>query len=315
MNIGKNIDYSELFKSIDAVMASALPQTALYHEIGRLIAGRPEKGAAVAAAEYLKSAYPDETGFSPRNVRRMRDFYRAYEGDTAASKAALELGWTQNVVILEADLTPEERTWYIRAVKRFGWTKKELSEETAAHACGKIALDREPAACYTESENSAQETVHEEDTVRMPGEHLPQPNGGVCVEGYGKESGRRGRIPDRLRGDHRFQPGQAGISGGTTQAGRARHRLRREICPADEQRRLCGIRPFDRDGSCEPRRYAVDLRRRSGAQDAPPDGFHRPPPYYTGDFEETWQDVEEGCRGLLKCLSNDNTILTGESRP
>ena len=27
-------------------------------------------------------------------------------------------------------------------------------------------------------------------------------------------------------------------------------------------------------------------------------------PWYTGDFEETWQDVLEGCRGLLELLEN-----------
>ena len=27
-------------------------------------------------------------------------------------------------------------------------------------------------------------------------------------------------------------------------------------------------------------------------------------PWYTGDFEATWQDVEAGCRGLLKSLLN-----------
>ena len=26
-------------------------------------------------------------------------------------------------------------------------------------------------------------------------------------------------------------------------------------------------------------------------------------PWYTGDFEETWQDVSEGCRGLLDAVS------------
>ena len=26
-------------------------------------------------------------------------------------------------------------------------------------------------------------------------------------------------------------------------------------------------------------------------------------PYYTGDFEATWQDVEEGCRGLLERIT------------
>ena len=48
----------------------------LYREIGRLVSGRTEKGAAVAASEYLQATYPAADGFSPRNVRRMRDFYR-----------------------------------------------------------------------------------------------------------------------------------------------------------------------------------------------------------------------------------------------
>ena len=51
----------------------------LYCEIGKLVSARPEKGAAVAAAEYLSKAYPNATGFSPGNLRRMRDFYRTYE--------------------------------------------------------------------------------------------------------------------------------------------------------------------------------------------------------------------------------------------
>ncbi|MBT9651416.1 DUF1016 family protein, partial [Oscillibacter sp. MCC667] len=34
---------------------------------------------AIAAAEFLQTNFPDRTGFSPRNVRQMRDFYRTYE--------------------------------------------------------------------------------------------------------------------------------------------------------------------------------------------------------------------------------------------
>ena len=29
-------------------------------------------------------------------------------------------------------------------------------------------------------------------------------------------------------------------------------------------------------------------------------------PWYTRDFETTWRDVEEGCRGLLNYLSTGN---------
>ena len=42
--------------------------------IGRAVWRRTEKGAAAAAAAYLREQYPDIQGFSPRNLRRMRDF-------------------------------------------------------------------------------------------------------------------------------------------------------------------------------------------------------------------------------------------------
>lgn len=32
-------------------------------------------------------------------------------------------------------------------------------------------------------------------------------------------------------------------------------------------------------------------------------------PWYTGDFDATWQDVEEGCRGLLKKLMEEGEGL------
>ena len=74
MNIRKNIDYSAMFSALDILMATDMPQMELYNEIGRLVSGRQEKGAAVAAAEYLQGAYPDTAGFSPRSLRRMREF-------------------------------------------------------------------------------------------------------------------------------------------------------------------------------------------------------------------------------------------------
>ena len=77
MNIRKPIDYSILFSEIDKLMAGQLPQMKLYCEIGRLVSSKAEKGAAVAASEYLQMTYPAVEGFSPRNLRRMRAFYAA----------------------------------------------------------------------------------------------------------------------------------------------------------------------------------------------------------------------------------------------
>lgn len=73
MNIRKPTDYATMFAALDAAVAAQLPQTELYCEIGRLVSGRAEKGAAVAASEYLQATYPTAEGFSPRNVRLYGD--------------------------------------------------------------------------------------------------------------------------------------------------------------------------------------------------------------------------------------------------
>ena len=56
MNVRKPTDYSAMFAALDELMAENLPQMELYRGIGRVASGRPEKGAAVAAAEYLQGA-------------------------------------------------------------------------------------------------------------------------------------------------------------------------------------------------------------------------------------------------------------------
>ena len=94
MNVRKPIDYSAMFTALDALIAANLPQVELYYEIGRLVNGRHGKGAAVAAAEYLCDIYPDASGFSPRNLRRMREFYRTYESIPEILAEAMTIGWT-----------------------------------------------------------------------------------------------------------------------------------------------------------------------------------------------------------------------------
>lgn len=132
-----------MYAALDSAMEKNLSQVELYYEIGRAVCQRTEKGAAVAAAKYLSEHYSDVQGFSPRNLRRMRDFYRVYENHPALQAVAMQVCWTQNVVILEADLSVELREWYLMAVSQFGWSKAELSEKIAnnAHDVAAFAID------------------------------------------------------------------------------------------------------------------------------------------------------------------------------
>ena len=126
MNIRKAVDYSTMFATLESVMKADLPQMELYCEIGKAVCAHSEKGAAVAAAEFIKEQYPDMTGFSPRNVRRMRDFYKTYENDQTLLRLAMKIGWTLNVVIMEAELTREARKWYLEQALCRGWSKTQL---------------------------------------------------------------------------------------------------------------------------------------------------------------------------------------------
>ena len=162
MNIRKPTDYTAMFTTLDAAVAAQLPQMELYREIGRVVSGRSEKGAAVAASEYLQATYPTAEGFSPRNLRRMREFYAAYEESPEIIRLAMNLGWTQNVAILERCSNNDERAWYIRAVLRFGWKKAKLLDAIESQAWLYSSLDAQTVSCYTEEKEISQECESDE---------------------------------------------------------------------------------------------------------------------------------------------------------
>ena len=157
----------------------------LYCEIGRLVSGRSEKGAAVAASEYLQATYPATDGFSPRNVRRMRAFYAAYEESPETMRLAMSLGWTQNVAILERCGSNEERTWYIRAVLHFGWKKAKLLAAIESQAWLHSSLDEQALSCYTEEKEVSQESESdEENTLCVPRQYPKKPRKSLLYQRF-----------------------------------------------------------------------------------------------------------------------------------
>lgn len=277
MNIRKPTDYSAMYAVLDQLMETTMPQVEQYFEIGRVVCARLEKGAAVAASEYLQAAYPKVSGFSPRNLRRMREFYRAYENTPELFRSAMKLSWTQNVVILEAELSMEERAWYLRAVEQFSWSKKELADQIRASAHLENSLDGAVGMCYTEREETLQECENQDDkdTFCVSWQYLQKPNGRVGDEKLG-EKGRIGaEIPHRISG---YQPGgdwQSCISSRPAEAGPTWDRLYWQNGPPASKQRLRSVRSADWDGPGKSARYVPHLRRRFRWEDAPPDGVHR----------------------------------------
>ena len=277
MNIRKAVDYSTMFATLESIMKADLPQMELYCEIGKAVCAHSEKGAAVAAAEFIKEQYPDMTGFSPRNVRRMRDFWQLYSGTPELLGEALHLNWTQNIMIMEAELPAEERRWYIRQATARNLSKAELLRMIEDSAYLESVLDEKVDVWYNEGNDEISErTQYEEDPVYLSWQYLPQPHGRVRDEGLGKKGGTGIAISYRISGYQSGGDRQPCLSSGTAQAGRAWDLLRRPCRTAVDESGLRRIRSPDRHGPGQPPGYVPHLRRRLCRQDVPPDGSHRP---------------------------------------
>ena len=277
MNVRKAVDYSAMFAALGLVMDADLPQMELYCEIGKIVCARSEKGAAVAAADFLREQHPDMTGFSPRNVRRMRDFWQLYSGMPELLCEALHLNWTQNVVIMEAELTAEERYWHVRQAAAQNLSKSELLQMITDSAYLESVLDEKVDVWYNEGNDEISErTQYEEDPVYLPRQYLPQPHGGVCDEGSGAKSQAGITVSYRICSDQPGRDRQPNLSSGTAQTDRAWNLLQLPCGAAAHQSGLRRIRSPDRHGSGQPPGYVPHLRRRLCRKDVPPDGSHRP---------------------------------------
>ncbi|WP_312645626.1 DUF1016 N-terminal domain-containing protein [Hydrogenoanaerobacterium sp.] len=106
----------------------------LYTRIGQCICRQGEKAFIPHLAEMLADRFPSLKGFSLRNLRRMRDFYRTYENNPILMERAQSLGWTQNTVILEYCETDAQRSFYIGLAVERNLSKLALMKAIQEHA-------------------------------------------------------------------------------------------------------------------------------------------------------------------------------------
>ena len=147
MNVRKPVDYGAMKQELSAILAQNLPQMDEIYAIGKTISQRPEKGTAVMAAEFLQANFPDRTGFSPRNVRQIRDFYKTYENGQTRLRLAMKIGWTLNVVIMEAELTSVQRISCLQRAAAERLSKKKLLEIILNDAFAEKLIDEPDEIC------------------------------------------------------------------------------------------------------------------------------------------------------------------------
>lgn len=84
------------------------------------------KSVVVKLAIDLQQEFPAVGGFSSSNLWRMKGFFETYNDSTKLAPLVREISWSHNLVIMEQCKDPQEREFYIRMAKKFGWSKNVL---------------------------------------------------------------------------------------------------------------------------------------------------------------------------------------------
>ncbi|MBS6062890.1 PDDEXK nuclease domain-containing protein [Criibacterium bergeronii] len=104
----------------------------LYWDIGKEIYNKQEekgwgKSVVEVLSKELQKEFPGAKGYSAGNLWRMRTFYLNYCKCEKLAPLVREISWSNNIVIMEKCKDDLEREFYIQMTKRYGWTKRILT--------------------------------------------------------------------------------------------------------------------------------------------------------------------------------------------
>lgn len=143
----------------------------LYWDIGRGIVEKQRdlgwgEGVVEQVSRDLRSAFPDTTGFSPQNLWRMLQFYRAHTDPAFLSQVVREIKkekraapgpeilsqfvrelvaivpWGHHANALSKLTNPAARLYYLRAASRFGWSRDVLLNQIKAGMYERAVTDK-----------------------------------------------------------------------------------------------------------------------------------------------------------------------------
>lgn len=116
---------------ISIVLNANSSMICLYWNIGRAILKKQQEegwGAKVIdrMAKDLKDAFPDMSGFSPRNIKYMRKFAECWPDFEIVQRVAAQIPWRTNRMLLDKLDSHEERLWYAHKTIENGWSSNVL---------------------------------------------------------------------------------------------------------------------------------------------------------------------------------------------
>jgi predicted nuclease of restriction endonuclease-like (RecB) superfamily len=112
----------------------------LYWSLGKLIVERQEalgwgKAVVERLSVDLSAEFPEMTGFSPRNLWLIKQFYETYaDAPEFLKQAVSEIPWGHNILIMQRIKDESAQLYYLEASARLGWTRNVLLNQIKAGA-------------------------------------------------------------------------------------------------------------------------------------------------------------------------------------
>ena len=116
---------------ISVVLNANSSMICLYWNIGRAIIKKQEKegwGTKVIdrISKDIKDAFPEMSGFSPRNIKYMRKFAECWPDYAIVQRVVAQIPWRSNISLMDKLTDQKSRIWYAQKTIENGWSKTVL---------------------------------------------------------------------------------------------------------------------------------------------------------------------------------------------
>jgi predicted nuclease of restriction endonuclease-like (RecB) superfamily len=117
----------------------------LYWSIGKSIVEKQDeykwgKSVVETLAKDLQNEFPGIKGFSAQNLWYMRQFFKEYNGHLKLQPLVGEIAWSKHLMILSKCKVDQEREFYIKMTKKYGWSKSVLIHQIEGKAFERTML-------------------------------------------------------------------------------------------------------------------------------------------------------------------------------
>lgn len=117
---------------LSVVLSANASMICLYWNIGKAILNKQAEegwGSKVIdrISKDINDAFPDMSGFSPRNIKYMRKFAEVWNDYEFMQRTAAQIPWRSNILLMDKLSNQDERVWYAQKTLENGWSRDVLA--------------------------------------------------------------------------------------------------------------------------------------------------------------------------------------------